>query len=103
MNQLDARLLESNGWEIECESPFEIYHSESNSKATGMAARIVLEDIRRQEEETEIISTNHSIDKQKTCELCRSQLRLNILRPEKCVNSQCKNFYHKKKENHYDY
>jgi hypothetical protein len=96
MNQLDARLLESNGWEIECESPFEIFHAETNSKATGMAARIVLEDIKRQEEETDIISTSHTIDKHNTCEICRSQLRISVLRPGRCVNSQCTNYYHKK-------
>ncbi len=35
-------LLESNGWIIECESPFEIRHEESNSFATGQAVNIVI-------------------------------------------------------------
>lgn len=99
MDQLDARLLELNGWDVECESPFEIYHQETNSKATGMAARIVLQDL-KQQKQLPIETDHHLIDQTKTCEICRSQLKLNILRPEKCINPQCKNFYHKKKEYH---
>jgi hypothetical protein len=34
-------LLEYNGWVVECESPFEIRHEESNSFATGRAADII--------------------------------------------------------------
>ncbi len=32
-------LLEDAGWFIECESPLEIYHPETNSRATGLAAK----------------------------------------------------------------
>jgi hypothetical protein len=28
-------ILEANGWEIECESPFEIRHTETNSFVSG--------------------------------------------------------------------
>jgi len=40
-NEERDRIFEKLGWIVECESPFEIYHEESNSKATGQAAQIV--------------------------------------------------------------
>ena len=39
------KIFEKLGWTIECESPYEIYHEESNSLATGMAAQIVEEEL----------------------------------------------------------
>jgi len=35
-------ILERNGWVIECESPVEVYHPESNSRATGIAVDFVV-------------------------------------------------------------
>ncbi len=35
-------LLEKNGWTVECESPFEIRHKETNSFASGLGAESVL-------------------------------------------------------------
>jgi hypothetical protein len=46
----DKEILEKAGWKIDCESPFEISHDEG-SIATGMAARIVT-DVLREEQET---------------------------------------------------
>lgn len=40
----DIKLLKLNGWEIECESPFEIRHSDG-SFARDQAANIVLESL----------------------------------------------------------
>lgn len=42
----DEQLLEKNGWIVECESPFEIRHSETNSFATGIAAELILESLK---------------------------------------------------------
>ena len=42
---IDKELLETNGWVIECESPFEIRH-EDGSFATLNAAYIVVEELR---------------------------------------------------------
>ena len=42
----DEALLENNGWQVECFSPFEIYHGESNSRATNLAANMVLDTLR---------------------------------------------------------
>ena len=42
MKKEDIKLLEDEGWIVECQSPFEIYHEETNSRATGYAAEIVL-------------------------------------------------------------
>ena len=39
----DYEILEKEGWIVECESPFEIRHEESNSFATGWAADAVLD------------------------------------------------------------
>lgn len=39
----DIAILKANGWEIECESPFEIRNVESESFASGEAAQIVLD------------------------------------------------------------
>ena len=41
MNKEDEVLLEENGWECECYSPFEIRH-ENGSFATGQGAYSVL-------------------------------------------------------------
>lgn len=49
MTEEDEAILTKNGWEIECESPFEIRH-EDGSFATGQAAQIVLEELRGEEE-----------------------------------------------------
>jgi len=47
MTDADEKLLEDNGWEVECRSPFEIQSKEDpQSRATGWAAEIVLESIR---------------------------------------------------------
>ena len=45
----DEKLLNKYGWEIECESPFEIRH-EDGSFATMQAAHTVLESIKEEEE-----------------------------------------------------
>jgi hypothetical protein len=44
MKDTDRKLLEDDGWEIECESPFEIRCEESF--ATNQAARIILNSLR---------------------------------------------------------
>ena len=43
-----VKILEGNGWVVECESPFEIRHEESGSFATGQAAQIVAEQLGRE-------------------------------------------------------
>lgn len=42
----DRELLERNGWTLDCMSPFELSHDESESVATGWAAEIVMEYLR---------------------------------------------------------
>jgi len=51
MNEEDIKILEDAGWIVECESPFEIRHEETESFATNEAAWIVLYSIKNQEEE----------------------------------------------------
>lgn len=46
----DKEILEKEGWEIICESPFEIEHKESNSSASIWAARAVIDDIKQTKE-----------------------------------------------------
>ena len=41
----DRKLLEENGWEVECESPFEI-RTKNGCFASGQAAYIVLNDLK---------------------------------------------------------
>lgn len=50
MDKIDRAILENAGWEIECESPFEIRNNETESFATNQAAYIVLEELRPGEE-----------------------------------------------------
>lgn len=38
----DMEILKKHGWEVECESPFEIRHEDSESFATNYAADLVL-------------------------------------------------------------
>ena len=38
----DMEVLKKYGWEVECESPFEIRHTETGSFATLVAADLVL-------------------------------------------------------------
>lgn len=49
MDSKDVEILSMNGWELECESPFEIRHRETGSFATGIAAEIVLSVLKEQE------------------------------------------------------
>lgn len=50
MIQDDINLLHNEGWEIEREYPFELFHPETNSFARGLAASHVLNDLRRKYE-----------------------------------------------------
>lgn len=48
----DIRLLEANGWTVECVSPFEISFDEiQESRATGYAAHLILQIVQEQQEE----------------------------------------------------
>lgn len=42
MNQKDKKILELNGWIVECESPFEIRKSKTESFASNEAAELIL-------------------------------------------------------------
>lgn len=48
MNKKDEKLLEKNGWIVECKSPFEIRHEETGSFATLWAADYVLEMLKQE-------------------------------------------------------
>jgi len=52
-------LLEANGWNVECESPFEIRHNESGSFATGLAAKIVVADLEQEAREDKRTTHSH--------------------------------------------
>jgi hypothetical protein len=43
MKDNDIRILEANGWIVECESPLNIHHEETESSASGTAAYYVLD------------------------------------------------------------
>lgn len=49
MTQDDENLLEREGWVVECQSPFEIRHTESGSFASGLAAQLVLQAVRAEQ------------------------------------------------------
>jgi len=53
MIQEDVDLLESQGWIVACESPFEIENEEYESRATGLAADIVLTFYKKIKKKTE--------------------------------------------------
>ena len=42
------KLLEENGWEVECESPFEIRYEDGGAFASGCAADLVLWDLKHE-------------------------------------------------------
>ena len=46
MKESDIKLLESNGWVVECESPFEIRNIEPWSFASGIAAQVILDELK---------------------------------------------------------
>lgn len=46
MNEEDIKLLEDNGWIVECYSPFEIRYHDGGAFASGLAANIVLDDLK---------------------------------------------------------
>lgn len=49
MDEKDIKLLSDWDWEVVCYSPFEIEHRyDSESKASGIAAELILDFIRRQ-------------------------------------------------------
>ena len=41
-NKNDEQILEENGWEVHCQSPYEIYHPETNSSASNWGATAVV-------------------------------------------------------------
>lgn len=49
MKESDEMILEKNGWIIECESPFEICFTETNDRATGVAAQLILHFLKEHE------------------------------------------------------
>lgn len=55
MRQEDIDLLENDGWIVDCESPFEIENEEYESKASGLAADIVLAYYKQMKKKTERI------------------------------------------------
>ena len=44
----DEKLLEDNGWVVECQSPFEIRYEDGGAFASGLAADIVLDDLKHE-------------------------------------------------------
>jgi hypothetical protein len=48
MNEDNIKLLEENGWVVECESPFEIRYEDGGAFASGCAADIVLYDLKHE-------------------------------------------------------
>lgn len=46
MNKNDIKVLEENGWSVDCESPFDISNDETGDQASGMAAQIILDSFR---------------------------------------------------------
>lgn len=51
MKPKDIKLLKKNGWEVECMSPFEIRYKDGGAFATGLAAEIVLYDLKKENNE----------------------------------------------------
>ncbi len=46
----DKELFEKNGWEVECESPLEIWHTESGCRVdSGFVAHLVLDNLKEVE------------------------------------------------------
>lgn len=54
MSSSNEKVLEENGWIIECESPFEIRHKESGSFASNQAAYMILNELNLQKSEAEL-------------------------------------------------
>ena len=50
MNEEDIKLLEENGWQVECESPFEIRYEDGGAFASGFAAQIVLDELKHEKD-----------------------------------------------------
>jgi len=48
MNEEDVKLLKDNDWIVECESPFEIKHEDGDAFASGLAAQIVLDNLKHE-------------------------------------------------------
>lgn len=43
MNDKTEKILEENGFIVECLSPFEIYHEKTQSRANGYCATMIVE------------------------------------------------------------
>lgn len=55
----DKEILEQNGWFIECQSPFEIRHIDGDF-ATGQAARIVVDSLKKEFNPNKVISFTYA-------------------------------------------
>jgi len=49
----DEKLLYDNDWIVECESPFEIRHKDGGSFASGLAAEIVRDSYKEEQQQAE--------------------------------------------------
>jgi hypothetical protein len=47
VNTEDFAMLTAAGWLVECESPLEICHEATGSRATGVCAEVMIESLRR--------------------------------------------------------
>lgn len=55
MSQKTLDMLEANGWVVECESPLEIRHAESESFASGLAANMVVDALNEVQEDLSVL------------------------------------------------
>jgi hypothetical protein len=46
------KFLTSKGWSLDCYSPLEISNEEAESRASGIAAEIVIDYLRKEEDES---------------------------------------------------
>lgn len=71
MKAEDIELLENNDWIVECESPFEIRYKDGGAFASGLAAEIVLDELKRIERKEQKRVEKFKLKCCKTCKLSR--------------------------------
>lgn len=104
MKEKDIEVLEEDGWEVNNTNPISITRWDG-STATHIAVDYIIKFLKNEknisvsDEDTDvfIFKKSHMIDPHTRCAICQCPVKINILRPSKCINANCINFYHGKK------
>ncbi len=103
MHENDIEILEEDGWQVNNTNPISIVRCDG-STASHIAVDFIIKFLKNEknisvsDEDTDVFNfkKSHMIDPHTRCSICKCPIKINILRPAKCINDTCINYYHRK-------